>query len=178
MVGKSEAPVLFFAPFVSSAMRIEPQWIDHNNHLNVAYYSLLFDRAVDECFALLGVGEDYVRSHQASLFTAEAHICYRRELSLGEKVRMTLQLLDFDEKRLHYFMEMRHAGDGWLAATSEHMSLHVDMTQRRVAAFPENVLSRLGLMKAAHSRLAFPEGAGRRIAMPKRRPQSASELRH
>ncbi len=70
MVEKSEAPVIFFAPFVSSAMRVEPQWIDYNNHLNVAYYSLLFDRAVDECFALLGVGEDYVRARKASLFTA------------------------------------------------------------------------------------------------------------
>ena len=178
MVEKSEAPVIFFAPFVSSAMRVEPQWIDYNNHLNVAYYSLLFDRAVDECFALLGVGEDYVRARKASLFTAEAHIGYRRELSLGEKVRMTLQLLDFDEKRLHYFMEMRHAQAGWLAATSENLSLHVDMTQRRVAAFPEDVLATLGLMKAVHSRLAFPEGAGRRIAMPERRPQGIGERRH
>ncbi len=178
MAEKREAPVVFFAPFVSSAMRVEPQWIDYNNHLNVAYYSLLFDRAVDECFALLGIGEDYVRARKASLFTAEAHIGYRRELSLGESVRMTLQLLDFDEKRLHFFMEMRHARDGWLAATSENMSLHVDMAQRRVAPFPEDVLATLGLMKAAHARLAFPEGAGRRIAMPRRRPQGAGERRH
>ena len=178
MAEKSDAPLVFFAPFVSSAMRVEPQWIDYNNHLNVAFYSLLFDRAVDECFALLGIGEEYVRSRKASLFTAEAHIGYRRELSIGEKVRMTLQLLDFDEKRLHYFMEMRHAQDGWLAATSEHMSLHVDMTQRRVAAFPEDVLATLGLMKAAHSRLAFPEGAGRRIAMPRPRPRAAGDRRH
>jgi acyl-CoA thioester hydrolase len=178
MAEKSEAPVVFFAPFVSSAMRVEPQWIDYNNHLNVAYYSLLFDRAVDECFALLGIGEDYVRARKASLFTAEAHIGYRRELSLGESVRMTLQLLDFDEKRLHYFMEMRHAQDGWLAAPSENMSLHVDMRQRKVAAFPEDVLATLSLMKAAHSRLAFPEGAGRRIVMPERRAQGVGERRH
>jgi acyl-CoA thioester hydrolase len=178
MAGKNDTSVVFFAPFVSSAMRVEPQWIDYNNHLNVAYYSLLFDRAVDECFALLGIGEEYVQSRKASLFTAEAHIGYRRELSLGEKVRMTLQLLDFDEKRLHYFMEMRHAQDGWLAATSENMSLHVDMAQRRVAAFPEDVLATLDLMKAAHSRLAFPERAGRRIAMPERRPQATAERRH
>jgi acyl-CoA thioester hydrolase len=178
MAEKIDAPVLFFAPFVSSAMRVEPQWIDYNNHLNVAYYTLLFDRAVDECFALLGIGEEYVRARRASLFTAEAHIGYRRELSVGEAVRMTLQLLDFDEKRLHYFMEMRHAHEGWLAATSENMSLHVDMSQRRVAAFPDDVLAKLALMKAAHSRLAFPEQAGRRIAMPERRPQGVGERRH
>ena len=178
MTERKDMPVVFFAPFVSSAMRVEPQWIDYNNHLNVAYYTLLFDRAVDECFALLGVGEDYVRRRKASMFTAEAHFCYRRELSVGEEVRMTLQLLDFDEKRLHYFMEMRHARDGWLAATSENMSLHVDMAQRRVAVFPQDVLATLALMKAAHSRLAFPDGAGRRIAMPQRQAERASERRH
>ena len=30
---------VFFAPFVSSVMRVEPEWIDYNGHLNVAYYT-------------------------------------------------------------------------------------------------------------------------------------------
>src|ERR1700730_15657533 len=101
MAEKIDAPVLFFAPFVSSAMRVEPQWIDYNNHLNVAYYTLLFDRAVDECFALLGIGEDYVQARKASMFVAEAHTGFRRELKVTDLVRVTLQLLDFDEKRPH-----------------------------------------------------------------------------
>jgi acyl-CoA thioester hydrolase len=178
MAGKIDAPVLFFAPFVSSAMRVESQWIDYNGHLNVAYYSLLFDRAVDECYGILGIGEHYVTTRNASLFTAEAHIGYRRELNVGEAVRMTLQLLDFDDKRLHYFMEMRHAHDGWLAATSENMSLHVDMATRRVTPFPDDILASLALMKAAHSRLAMPEHAGRRIAMRQAGSEGAGQRRH
>lgn len=35
---EKKAPVFFFAPFVSSTMRIEPAWIDHNGHMNMAYY--------------------------------------------------------------------------------------------------------------------------------------------
>ena len=31
-------------------MRVEPQWIDYNGHLNMAYYNVLFDRAVDEVY--------------------------------------------------------------------------------------------------------------------------------
>ncbi|HTQ82203.1 MAG TPA: thioesterase family protein, partial [Pseudolabrys sp.] len=46
----------FAAPFVSSVMTVEPQWIDYNGHLNVAYYNVLFDRAVDELYELLGLG--------------------------------------------------------------------------------------------------------------------------
>ena len=34
--------------FLSSVMQIEPQWIDYNGHLNMAYYNVMFDRAIDE----------------------------------------------------------------------------------------------------------------------------------
>ena len=35
-------------PFRASIMQIEPQWIDYNGHLNMAYYNVMFDRAIDE----------------------------------------------------------------------------------------------------------------------------------
>ena len=56
---------VFAAPFVSSVMTIEPQWIDYNGHLNVAYYNVLFDRAVDEVYELIGLGPAYLERHQA-----------------------------------------------------------------------------------------------------------------
>ncbi|HWP26351.1 MAG TPA: thioesterase family protein, partial [Xanthobacteraceae bacterium] len=59
------------APFVSSVMRVEPAWIDYNGHLNMAYYNVLFDRAVDELFELIGCGADYVKQRRLSFFTAE-----------------------------------------------------------------------------------------------------------
>jgi acyl-CoA thioester hydrolase len=178
MAEKIDAPVLFFAPFVSTAMRIEPQWIDYNGHLNVAYYMVLFDRAVDECFALLGIGENYVKARNASMFVAEAHIGFRREIEVSDAVRVTVQLIDFDDKRLHFCLEMRHAHEGWLAATCENMSLHVDMGSRRVAVFPNDVLANLGLMKAAHSLLGTPDYAGRRIAMRRAAARDSGRTRH
>jgi acyl-CoA thioester hydrolase len=157
---------LSLAPFVSSVMQVEPAWIDYNGHLNMAYYNVLLDRAVDEAFELIGCGLDYVRTRRHSCFTAEVHVRYLRELHAGDAVQVSLQLLDYDQKRLHYFEELRHAGEGWLSATSENMSLHVDMAAKRTAPFPEEVAARLARMKAAHQRLPRPDGAGRRIAMP------------
>src|ERR1700694_5387988 len=93
---------LFFAPFVSSWMRVEPAWIDYNGHLNMAYYNVLFDRAVDEAFELVGIGPAYVERRRRSFFTAEVHVRYLRELQVGAPVRVTLQLLNFDSKRLHF----------------------------------------------------------------------------
>jgi len=154
------------APFVSSVMRVEPAWIDYNGHLNMAYYNVLFDRAVDEVYELLGLGLDYLNTKKHSTFTAEVHVRYLRELNAGDPVRVSFQLLDYDAKRLHYFEELRHAEGGWLSATSENMALHVDMTARKTAAFPPEITERFARMKAAHRHLPAPDGAGRRIAMP------------
>ena len=160
-------PALFFAPFVSSAMRIEPQWIDYNGHLNMAYYNVLFDRAVDEAFALVGLGPDYVAERNASFFAAECHVLYKRELSHDSLVRVTLQLADFDEKRLHYVMDMREMGEGWIAASAECLSLHVDLSTRKVKPFPADISANLAIMKAAHARMSCPPVVGRSISMGK-----------
>jgi len=156
---------LFFAPFVSSVMRVEPAWIDYNGHLNMAYYNVLFDRAVDEAFALVGIGPDYVKSRNCSYFTAEVHLRYLRELRANDPVRVTVQLLDCDAKRLHFFEQLFHATEGWVSATSEDVALHVDMGTKQAAPFPDEVAARLATMKASHARLPRPEAAGRRIEM-------------
>jgi acyl-CoA thioester hydrolase len=166
MLDRSDLEPLFFAPFVSSLMHVEPAWIDYNGHLNMAYYNVLFDRAVDEAFNLLGIGPDYVKARRHSCFTAEIHVRYLRELHAGDSVRVTFQLLDYDAKRIHYFEQLFHATDGWVSATSENMSLHVDMEAKKTAAFPSEAIKRLADMKASHARLPLPEAAGRRIAMP------------
>ena len=168
MKNEIRAPALFFAPFVSSAMRVEPQWIDYNGHLNMAYYHVLFDRAVDEVFSLVGLDRGYRDNRHASTFAAECHILYKRELTESDVVRVTAQLVAFDEKRLHYYLEMRHANEGWLAATSENLSLHVDMHSRKVTPFPADILANIALMKAAHSMMPLPATIGRIIGMPRK----------
>ncbi len=166
MLDRVELEPLFFAPFVSSAMRVEEGWIDYNGHLNMAYYNVLFDRATDEAYELLGIGADYVAQRRHSLYTAEVHLRYLRELHAGDPVRVTFQLIDFDRKRLHTFEQLYHSEHGWVAATSENMSLHVDMAAGKAAPFPAEATRRLAEMKASHGRLPRPEAAGRRIAMP------------
>jgi acyl-CoA thioester hydrolase len=165
MLDRDPEPV-FAALFVSSLMRVEPQWIDYNGHLNMAYYNVLFDRAVDEAYELIGIGLDYLKTQGHSTFTAEAHVRYLRELHDGDAVRVTFQLLDYDAKRIHYFEQLLHASEGWVSATSENMTLHVDMAAKKVVPFPKTIMRALAAMKAAHAVLPRPDGAGRSIAMP------------
>jgi acyl-CoA thioester hydrolase len=166
MLERPDLEPVFAAPFVSPVMKVEPEWIDYNGHLNMAYYNVLFDRAVDEAYEIMGCGLAYLKETRHSTFTAEAHIRYLRELHAGAPVRVTLQLLDFDAKRMHYFEQLFHAEENWLSATSENMVLHVDMRAKKAAPFPEAIKARLQCMKAAHAHLPVPDGAARRIAMP------------
>ena len=162
--------IKFAAPFVSSVMRIEPQWIDYNGHLNVAYYNVLFDRAVDEAYLPLGLGPDYLKVHKHSTMVAESHVRYLREVHESDPLKVSVQLLGYDEKRMHLFEELRHATENWLSATCETMTLHVDMTAKKVAPFPKPILDALARMQVAHAKLPRPEAAGRGIATPTKMP--------
>ncbi|PIT05567.1 thioesterase [Bradyrhizobium nitroreducens] len=156
-------------PFRASIMQIEPQWIDYNGHLNMAYYNVMFDRAIDQLWSELGIGPTYMKERGGSTFTAECHVRYLREIHLGDPVQILVWLLEADDKRLHTFEEMRHAEEGWLSATSENMSLHMDMKARRVAPFPPDIRERIAAVTKAHSAVARPEGIGRNVAMPSKR---------
>jgi acyl-CoA thioester hydrolase len=154
------------APFLSSVMQIEPQWIDYNGHLNMAYYNVLFDRAIDEFWLVLGIGPSYKKSRSGSTFTAECHVRYLREIHLGQPLQVSVYLIAADDKRLHTFEELRHAKEGWLSATSENMTLHIDMRERKTAPFPSDVRATIDAVARAHAMVPRPEGIGRAIAMP------------
>ncbi len=156
------------APFVSSQMRIEPPWIDFNGHLNMAYYVVFFDRAVDELYELLGLGPAYLRDHAHSTMVAEMHVRYLREVKESDPLRVRCQLLAFDSKRLHLFEELVHATEGWVSATCETMTLHVYMTTKKVAPWPTPVVDALARLQNVHAPLPMPDGAGRAVSMAKK----------
>jgi len=156
-------------PFLSSIMQIEPQWIDYNGHLNMAYYHVMFDRAIDQLWAELGIGPAYMKERHGSTFIAECHVRYLREIRLGDPVVVAVWLIAADDKRLHTFEELRHAGEGWISATSEGMSVHIDMARRKVAPFPPDIQANIGRVLQAHAALPRPDGLGRAIGMPAKR---------
>jgi acyl-CoA thioester hydrolase len=107
-----------------------------------------------------------MQERQGSTFTAECHVRYLREIHLGDPVQISILLVGADAKRLHTFEELRHAGEGWLSATSENMTIHIDMTARKTAPFPPDVRARIETLANAHAAIPRPEGIGRKIAMP------------
>ena len=155
------------APFLSSVMQIEPQWIDYNGHLNMAYYNVMFDRAIDELWLKLGIGPGYMKERHGSTFTAECHVRYLREIHLGDPVQVSILLVGADEKRLHTFEELRHATEGWLSATSENMTIHIDMTARKTAPFPPDIRARIEALANAHAASRGPRASAERSRCPR-----------
>lgn len=155
-------------PFLSKTRGIEKDWIDYNGHLNMAYYNVLFDRCSDDAFEMLGMGPNYAENRKFTTYTAEIHVCYVRELHLGHETVCSFHLVDHDEKRLHVFKELRHV-DGWLAATSENLYLHIDMSGPNVAPFPDDIMKNVTAMREAHTPLAKPDRLNRSIAIKRKK---------
>jgi acyl-CoA thioester hydrolase len=107
-----------------------------------------------------------MKERHGSTFTAECHVRYLREIGLHDPVRVAVLLVGADEKRLHTFEELRHATEGWLSATSENITLHVDIQARKTAPFPPDIRARIDAVANAHRAVARPEGIGRKITMP------------
>jgi acyl-CoA thioester hydrolase len=156
------------SPLLSPLMDLQSDWIDYNGHLNMAFYNVLFDRGCDFGFEALGMGPEYVDERKLTIYTAEAHVKYEREVHMGDRVQASFQILDYDEKRLHIFQELRHE-DGWISATSENITLHIDMSGPKVAPFPEDVFSKIEPMALQHKNLPYPENAGRHIEIRRKK---------
>ena len=152
-------------PFIASTRAVRDEWIDYNGHFNMAYYCVLFDEAIDEAFAHAGLGPDYIKQTNCSYFTLEAHISYLRELHAGDKVSVSVQVLDYDAKRVHYIQEMHHAGEGWLSATMEALCMHIDMSEKKAAPFPDDMRKKFAAMYEDHKGLAVPKQAGHTIGI-------------
>ncbi|WP_273500732.1 thioesterase family protein [Paracoccus sphaerophysae] len=153
-------------PFVSAPMPVRPEWADYNGHLNMAYYHVLFDTALDVVLEPLGLGPEVARDTGQSVFTAQAQVHYLRELNIGDSVTVETRLIAHDVKRLHYVQTMRHS-EGWVAAINEALVLHVDLTTRRVTRWSPEVEARVADTVAAHAPLPLPEQVGRRIGLPR-----------
>lgn len=148
-----------------SAFRVVPDYIDPNGHMNVGYYSVIFDKASDVPCSRLGIGWDMIERLKITIFTLENHVTFQREVLEGQPLTFEFQLLDYDNKRVHLFMTMRHATEGWVAATYESMNMCIDMATRRATAWPADVMEKLAQVHAIHATRPRPAEVGRVIGI-------------
>ena len=116
---------------------IKKEWTDYNNHMNMAYYVLVFDQLWEIVLAKFKMGEVSAKTTQMSTMVVETHTTYNNEVKEGEEVEVNLIFFDHDKKRLHFKMEMIEKSSKKLSATLEMLSLYIDLNKRKVSEFEE-----------------------------------------
>ena len=124
-----------------TTQKIQKEWTDYNNHMNVAYYVLIFDiYGAEKLMDIFNMGEQSAKTTKKSTMVVESHISYNQEDKQGDEVDVNLIYFDHDKKRLQYKLEMVHKEKKYLASTIEILALYVDLGQRKVAEFEEEKL--------------------------------------
>jgi acyl-CoA thioester hydrolase len=153
------------APFDEYRDRVRPEWIDHNDHMNMGYYVVVFDLATDAWFDYFGFDDAHRKKYAVANYTLECHVSYLREVGQGDPLRFTTLLLGFDQKRHHFMHQMWHERDGYLAATIELMHLHVSRVTRRATPMAPELIQRLAAIRKVHEQLPIPPQVGRGIGL-------------
>ena len=116
---------------------IKKEWTDYNNHMNMAYYVLVFDQIWEIILEKFKMGEQSAKSTKMSTMVVETHTTYNNEVKEGDEVEINLTFFNHDKKRLHFKMEMIEKSSKKLSATLEMLSLYIDLNKRRVAEFED-----------------------------------------
>ena len=121
-----------------SSQKIIKEWIDYNDHMNVSYYLLIFDKyGADVLNDNFKMGEHSAKTTGKSTMIVESNITYNQELKLDDEVNVNLIYFNHDKKRLQYKMEMIHKKEKYLASTIEVLALYVDLNTRKVSEFED-----------------------------------------
>ena len=147
---------------------VRPEWIDYNGHFNAGYYMVCFDEALEPLMEHIGLGPEHREKHSVTIFSAENHITYIREVREGTNLSVSTQLLGVDRKRIHALQTMWNSDENFVAATCEVMGLHVSEKTRRVSEMHEDVYSRLQSMLLEHSEFPTPPQVGHQMSVPSR----------
>jgi len=124
-------------PILLTTKKIIKEWTDYNNHMNLSYYILVFDIGAEVILSKFKMGEHSAKTTKKSTMVVETHTTYDNEVKEGDEVDIFLSHFDHDKKRLHYKLEMYEKSKKILSATTEVLSLYIDLNVRKVAEFED-----------------------------------------
>ena len=119
---------------------VKQEWVDYNDHMNMAYYVLIFDQALEVALEKFKMGESSAKDLNRSTMVVETNTKYLSEVKQGDEIDINMTYFDHDKKRLHIKMEMIEKGKKKISATIEWISLYIDLSQRKVTEFEEDKL--------------------------------------
>jgi acyl-CoA thioester hydrolase len=122
---------------------VYPQYIDHMGHMNVQFYSSMFDQATWAFLSEFGITSEYMKANNKGMAAASQKTKYLLELFSGDIVEIQTKLLKVGEKTIKFVHTMRRKPDGPVIATSELIGVHFDTETHKACPFPQNIMGQL-----------------------------------
>jgi acyl-CoA thioester hydrolase len=132
--------------------KVEPKHLDFLGHMNVMWYTQLFDRATWGFYEGFGFGQDYHQGDKGS-FALEMYTRYLAEVRLGEGFKVYTRAIARSKKLFHFIHFMVRERDGELSATSEMLGIHIDMRTRLSNEIPAELAAMWDRIIAEHNQL-------------------------
>ena len=155
-------------PIILPEKKVIKDWIDYNGHMNVAFYTLAFDKSLDVFLEdILGIGETHALQNKQGPFVLQAHYHYLNEMSLDEKFNIRLLVVDCDEKRMHLCLDMFSQKKNKVIAVAEKVLINVNLNIRKIEHYPSWAYKRLIKLKDTHKNAQFPNVLGKQINLNK-----------
>ena len=117
------------------SQKIIKEWVDYNNHLNMAYYILIFDQALEVMLEKFKMGDESGKKEKRRTMVVETHTKYISEIKQEDEVDIILTFFDHDKKRLHLKLEMIEKKTKKISASIEWLSLYINLEARKVTEF-------------------------------------------
>lgn len=112
-------------------------------HMNVAWYTSLFDQGVWAYFERHGLDWGYMQRERRGAFALEEATRYLAELREGERLSVHTGAVEVREKTLRLVQVMTAVDKRTRAATRELVVGHIDLGTRRTTPFPPDLAAHL-----------------------------------
>ena len=158
----------YSTPIILPEQEVLNEWLDYNGHMNVAYYTLAFDKSLDIFLEdLLGIGESHAYKNNQGPFVVQAHYHYLHEMRLNEKFHVRLFVVDCDKNKMHLCMEIYSLFQEKVIAVVEQVLINVNLKLRKSEPYPLWAFEKLIKLKNTHKNASLPSAFGKSIGLKK-----------
>ena len=155
-------------PFYSKVRKVRKTWIDYNGHMNVAYYTLVFDDAIDEFLEkVLGIGPSFIKEKKQGSYALQTQYRYLKELLLNNSFHVSIFVVDLKKKQMHLMAQMVAPSGQAIYASCETIMVNVDLIKRQSCDYPQFVFKKLSDLHKASEELRNSTIFGHSIGLRK-----------
>ena len=155
-------------PFKSKKRKVKKSWIDYNGHMNVAFYTVAFDNAIDEFLEkAVGIGPKFIESSKQGSYALQTQYRYLRELLRGDSFFVSIFVADFTLKRLHLMSQIICLPRQEISASCETIMVNVDLKKRQSCEYPKFAHDKISELYRASEALRHVTPIGQPIGLRK-----------